>query len=118
MSKTVLITGAGAGFGLGTALELARRGHDVITTTQVVTQITGVKAAAASAGVQLRTENIADRDPRARGRFEAWGVDVLVNNAGPGESGPLAEIPIDLVRASFETNVFGALELTRVVVNG
>ncbi len=118
MNNTVLITGAGSGFGLGAALELARRGNDVIATTQIVTQITTVKAAATAAGIQLRTEKLDVRDPRDRDRAGAWGVDVLVNNAGLGESGPLAEIPIDLVRESFETNVFGALELTQVVVKG
>lgn len=118
MGYTVLITGAGSGFGLGAALELARRGHDVIATTQIVTQITAVKAAAAAAGVQLRTEKLDVRDPRDRARAGAWDIDVLVNNAGLGESGPLAEIPLDRVRESFETNVFGALELTQVVVKG
>jgi NAD(P)-dependent dehydrogenase (short-subunit alcohol dehydrogenase family) len=36
MTKTVLITGTGSGFGLGASLELARRGYDVIATTQIV----------------------------------------------------------------------------------
>ncbi len=118
MISTVLITGAGSGFGLGTSLELARRGHDVIATTQVVAQITGVKAAAAAAGVELRAEKLDVTDATDRKRAENWDVDVLVNNAGIGESGPIAEIAVDLVRANFETNVFGALELTQGVLKG
>ncbi len=118
MKSTVLITGAGSGFGLGASLELARRGHDVIATTQVVAQITGVKAAAAAAGVELRTEKLDITDAADRQRAENWGVDVLVNNAGIGESGPIAEIAVDLVRANFETNVFGALALTQGVLKG
>jgi NAD(P)-dependent dehydrogenase (short-subunit alcohol dehydrogenase family) len=54
MTKTVLITGAGSGFGLGASLELARRGYDVIATTQIVSQITAVNAAA---GVTLRVKS-------------------------------------------------------------
>ncbi len=118
MKSTVLITGAGSGFGLGASLELARRGHDVIATTQVVAQITGVKAAAAAVGVELRAEKLDITDSTDRKRAEEWGVDVLVNNAGIGESGPIAEISVDLVRANFETNVFGALELTQGVLKG
>jgi NAD(P)-dependent dehydrogenase (short-subunit alcohol dehydrogenase family) len=118
MKQTVLITGAGSGFGLGAALELARRGYDVIATTQIVAQITAVNAAASAAGVTLRVEKLDVRDHADRQRSEDWGVDVLVNNAGIGESGPLAEIPVDLVRANFETNVFGALELTQGLVKG
>jgi short-subunit dehydrogenase len=118
MNQTVLITGAGSGFGLGASLELARRGYDVIATTQIMSQITAVKAAAAAAGVTLRVEKLDVQDPFDRKRAEGWDVDVLVNNAGIGESGPIAEIPVDLVRANFETNVFGPLELTQRLVKG
>jgi NAD(P)-dependent dehydrogenase (short-subunit alcohol dehydrogenase family) len=38
----------------------------------------------------------------------------LVNNAGIGEGGPIAEIPLDLVRRNFEVNVFAPLALTSV----
>ncbi len=118
MNQTVLITGAGSGFGLGASLELARRGYDVIATTQVLAQITGVKAAAEAAGVKLRAEKLDVQDVADRKRAENWDVDVLVNNAGIGESGPLGEISVDLVRANFETNVFGALELIQGVLRG
>ncbi len=118
MNPTILITGAGSGFGLGASLELARRGNHVIATTQIVSQITAVNAAAEAAGVTLRVEKLDVQDSADRKRAEDWDVDVLVNNAGIGESGPLAEIPVDLVRANFETNVFGALELTQGVVKG
>jgi short-subunit dehydrogenase len=118
MNQTVLITGAGSGFGLGASLELARRGYDVIATTQILAQITGVKAAAEAAGVELRVEKLDVQDSADRKRAENWDVNVLVNNAGIGESGPLAEISVDLVRANFETNVFGALELTQGLLKG
>ena len=118
MNQTVLITGAGSGFGLGASLELARRGYDVIATTQILAQITGVMAAAEAAGVKLRAEKLDVQDSADRKRAEDWDVDVLVNNAGIGESGPLGEISVDLVRANFETNVFGALELTQGVLKG
>ena len=118
MKPTILITGAGSGFGLGASIELARRGYDVIATTQILAQITGVKAAAEAAGVELRAEKLDVTDAADRKRAEDWNVDVLVNNAGIGESGPIAEISVDLVRANFETNVFGGLELTQGLIRG
>ncbi|MBM0258651.1 SDR family NAD(P)-dependent oxidoreductase, partial [Micromonospora sp. 4G55] len=45
-------------------------------------------------------------------------VDVLVNNAGYGEYGPIEEAPLDRVRAQFETNVFGLSRLTQLVLPG
>ncbi|MEI9923493.1 MAG: SDR family NAD(P)-dependent oxidoreductase [Bradyrhizobium sp.] len=46
----------------------------------------------------------------------SWDFDILLNNAGIGEGGPIAEIPLDLVRKNFETNVFAPLALTQQVV--
>jgi NAD(P)-dependent dehydrogenase (short-subunit alcohol dehydrogenase family) len=46
----------------------------------------------------------------------AWDFDILVNNAGIGEGGPIAEIPLDLVRHNFEVNVFAPLAFTQKVV--
>ena len=93
------------------SFELARRGNAVIATTQIVAQITAVKSAAETAGVKLRVEKLDVQDSADRKRTEDWDVDVLVNNAGIGESGPIAEIPMDIVRANFKTNVFGPLSV-------
>ena len=41
---------------------------------------------------------------------------MLINNAGYGEYGPAEEIPIENVRKQFETNFFGAVELTQLVL--
>jgi NAD(P)-dependent dehydrogenase (short-subunit alcohol dehydrogenase family) len=43
----------------------------------------------------------------------SWDIDILFNNAGIGECGPVSEIPADLVRRNFETNVFAPLVLTQ-----
>jgi short-subunit dehydrogenase len=45
-------------------------------------------------------------------------VDVLVNNAGESQSGPLEELPMDAVERLFRLNVFGAVRLTQLVLPG
>lgn len=113
MPKRILITGAATGFGRGTAFELAKRGHAVIAGVQIAPQVTELMKAAVEAGVGLTTEilDITDEDDReAALRHE---VDVLINNAGIMETGPVAEIPMKNVRRNFETNVFGTLALTQ-----
>ena len=111
MAKRILITGAATGFGKGAALELARRGHSVIAGVQIAPQASELLAAAADAGVDLNVTvlDITDEDDR-RAAFRNE-IDVLVNNAGIMEAGPVAEIPMDRVRRNYETNVFGTLAM-------
>lgn len=110
---TVLITGAGSGFGRGAALALAARGHDVIATTELAEQAEQLAAEAP----QLRVEKL-DITTDDVGKVDAWSVDVLVDNAGAGQFGPLAEVPLDIVRHLFEVNVFGTLAVTQRVLAG
>ena len=42
-----------------------------------------------------------------------WDIDILFSNAGIDENGPVCEIPVDLVRQTFESNVFAPLELAQ-----
>jgi len=47
--------------------------------------------------------------------MNAWGyeIDILVSNAGIGQSGPVSEMPVGLIREVMETNVFSALEFAQ-----
>jgi len=118
MHKKILITGAGTGFGRGAAFALAGKGHQVIAATETGEQAAELAAAAEKENVTLSVEKLDITDADDRGRAEAWDVDVLINNAGIGESGPLAEIPLEYVRKNFEVNVFGTLALTQNIVKG
>jgi NAD(P)-dependent dehydrogenase (short-subunit alcohol dehydrogenase family) len=114
MSKTILITGAGSGFGEGTAIGLAKKGHDVIAGVQISPQVTRLRKEVEKLGLKnLRVEKLDLLDHYDVAQAQSWDIDVLFNNAGIGESGPVSEIPIDLVRRNFETNVFAALALTQ-----
>jgi NAD(P)-dependent dehydrogenase (short-subunit alcohol dehydrogenase family) len=114
MPKTILITGAGSGLGEGAAIGLAQRGHAVIATVQISPQVTALRRKVEALGVQnLRVEKLDLLDPYDVAQAHRWDIDVLLNNAGIGECGPVSEIPIDLVRRNFETNVFAPLALTQ-----
>lgn len=114
MSKTILITGAGSGFGEGAAIGMAQNGHNVIATAQISPQVTALRQKAKDLSLKnLRVEKLDLLDPYDVARAQTWDIDVLFNNAGIGESGPVSEIPIELVRRNFETNVFAPLALTQ-----
>lgn len=112
-AQRILITGAGTGFGRDSALRLAEHGHHVTAAVQHEKQISDLKQLAKNRGVEMRIEKLdllsgADRDAAF-----GWEIDELVNNAAIGEGGPIAEIPLDLVRKVFEVNVFSTLALTQ-----
>ena len=114
MGKTILITGAGSGFGEGAAIGMAKNGHDVIATAQISPQVAALRSKVDELGLKnLRVEKLDLLDPYDVAYAQTWDVDVLFNNAGIGESGPASEIPVDLVRRNFETNVFAPLAFTQ-----
>jgi NAD(P)-dependent dehydrogenase (short-subunit alcohol dehydrogenase family) len=117
MSKVILVTGAGSGFGEGAALGMARAGHTVIATVQISPQVTALRQKAEELQLPNLTVHKLDlSDPYDVAAAVRMDFDVLWNNAGIGECGPVSEIPLELVRHNFETNVFKPLELTQQVV--
>ncbi|MEZ5661546.1 MAG: SDR family NAD(P)-dependent oxidoreductase [Burkholderiaceae bacterium] len=100
-------------FGRGAALALAAQGHRVIAGAQTGEQAEALRAQGLS---QARKLDICDAaDVRSLDGLE---IDVLLNNAGRGQLGALAEVPLDLVREVFEVNVFGTLRVTQAVLAG
>lgn len=118
MSKCILVTGAGSGFGKAASIGMAKNGHSVIATTQVSSQVTPLREEAKALGIDksLRVERLDLTDPYDIAQALTFEIDVLWNNAGMGEAGPVWEIPVDLVRRNFEINVFLPLQLTQGVV--
>ena len=107
--------GAGSGFGRATAVELARRGHPVIAATLTEAEASELVAAHPDLS-QLTTAKLDITDPDDRRQVEGWHVDVLVNNAGLGQVGPLRLVPLERVRQVFEVNVFGTLAMSQAVI--
>lgn len=117
-AKTILITGAGTGIGRDSALALARRGHRVFATTQTHAQAQELRAHAQAEGVPLDGFKLDITDAQDRAQAAALELDVLINNAGIGESGSLAEVDLARVRHVFEVNVLATLALTQEVLRG
>jgi short-subunit dehydrogenase len=116
--RTILITGAGTGIGHDAALALAARGHRVLATTLTQAQAEALLATARATGVSLEAFKLDVTRPEDREQARALPIDVLISNAGVGESGSLAEVEVDRIRQTFEVNVFGALELVQIVLAG
>lgn len=111
--KRVLITGAGSGIGKDTARSLVARGHTVYATTHLESEVFDLKRELGES-VNVFKLDITRADDRAKIRDIE--IDVLINNAGQGQSGSLAEIDVHRVRQVFEVNLFSTLELTQIAL--
>jgi len=115
--KRILISGGASGFGELAAIGLAKAGHDVIVGGQIWPQVTQLRLKVERLGLtNLRVEKLDILDSYDIQNAAKWDIDILVNNAAIGISGPMSEIPLELLRRSFETNFFAPLALTQRVV--
>ena len=116
ISKAVLITGCSTGIGRSTAERLARNGHTVYATARRLESIADL----AQHGCKLLALDVCDEASMqaavAAVERQHGAVGVLINNAGYGSEGPAEEVPMSEVRRQFETNVFGLLRLSQLVL--
>jgi len=111
--KTVLITGAGTGFGNEAAMRLAEKGFDVIAAVEIYAQVQPLKRQAVARGVDIKVVKLDVTNEGDRKKALAWNVEILVNNAGLLEGGSVMDIPGLNMLNQFEVNVFGPLLLTQ-----
>ncbi|MFT8490537.1 MAG: SDR family oxidoreductase [Gluconobacter oxydans] len=114
--KTILITGAGTGFGHEVALRLAAKGFDVIAGVEIAAQVHAVTEDAKKRGVSLRVEKLDVTCEGDRQKAADWDVDILLNNAGISEGGSVADIPAENLRRQYEVNIIGPVMLTQLVL--
>ncbi len=117
-SKAVLITGCSSGIGEATARRLAGHGWSVYASARRVESIEHL----VDGGCKLLQLDVCD-EPSMRAAVETierehGAVGVLVNNAGYSQGGPIEQVPLEAVRRQFETNVFGLIALTQMVLPG
>jgi short-subunit dehydrogenase len=111
MPRTVLITGAGSGFGRMAASLLASRGHKVIATVLNEAQ----KAELAKAEPKLTVAKLDITDAKDVASIDGYDFDTFIANAAIGQTGPLSLIPLQRLRAIFEVNVFATFTITQRV---
>jgi short-subunit dehydrogenase len=117
LAKTVFITGASSGIGRALALELARRGYDLFLTARrldALEQVRGdIAAAAPGRRVEIRQLDVTDYGDVATAIGDAarqlGRCDVVVANAGVGNSGAVGEGNMERARLIVETNLIGAM---------
>ena len=116
VSKSVLVTGSSSGIGKATAAWLANRGYKVWATArrrESLAELEGVGCRTLS----LDVTDEASMEAAVRTiEAEDGAVGVLVNNAGYSQSGAIEAVPMERVRAQFETNVFGVVRLAQLVL--
>jgi short-subunit dehydrogenase len=115
-NKAALVTGASSGIGKATAMALQEEGFIVFATAPKSADIEDLKAQGCET-MQLDVTNDEEAKSVVREIESRYGaVQVLVNNAGFGQYGPIEEIPLDEIKSNFETNVFGLLRMCQLVL--
>ncbi|MCU0855181.1 MAG: SDR family oxidoreductase [Rhodobacteraceae bacterium] len=114
MTKTIFITGVSSGLGAATARLFADKGWNVVGT---VRRTEDGAAWHSRKNVRILELDVTDTGAVTRiaeKALAAFGrIDVVVNNAGYFQMGPLETSTMDQVRAQFETNVFGLIGVTK-----
>jgi len=121
MADTWLVTGCSTGFGREIALAALAKGHRVAVTARNPAAVEDIVSQHRERALALALD-VTLRDQIARAVHETeqtfGGIDVLVNNAGYGYMAALEEGEDHEVRALFDTNYFGVVDLIKAVLPG
>jgi len=113
--KRVLITGGAGGIGFCTAEEFGRAGCEVVITDIDAAKLEEASGKLSARGVRVHTRVVDVVDPAQVEAMARWvledlgGLDVLINNAGIGHSGELAETSIETWQKLLAVNLLGPL---------
>jgi len=115
--RRFLVTGGSQGIGAAIVQAARANGDEVVFTgrnEELIEQVTketgahGLRADVSVGDDNARTVKACEK--------EMGGVDVLVNNAGYGYMAEIGDVDMDAMKAMFDTNVFGMVDLTNRVV--
>ena len=106
----ILVTGAARAIGRATAVECARRGHEVVATARDPRLLDDLDGAKHLALDVTDTASI-------RSALDAAGeLDAVVNNAALSGAGPMEDFPLDRLRSIIDTNTYGPLRLAQALL--
>lgn len=121
--KIAVITGASSGFGLLTTLELAKKDYFVIATMRNLEKQVELISQATKLNLQqhIQVQQLDVTDQNSIHNFQLFlkeinRIDLLINNAGYATGGFIEELPVEEYRKQFETNLFGAISITQLVL--
>lgn len=114
--QIVLVTGASSGIGNAVAKEFINKGFKVYGTSRNPGKISKQQAGE----IMFLSLDLSDVESRKACidnilRLEGQ-INILVNNAGYGQMGPLADISVEQMHKQFETNLFGPASLAQRVI--
>ena len=113
MSKVVLITGGSSGIGKSIGEFLHQKGFVVYGTSRNPEKVLN----SVFPLVALDVRNVESIKAAVTKIIATTGrLDVVINNAGVGITGPLEEIPMEEIKNNFETNLFGPIEVMKAVL--
>lgn len=118
-SPVWLITGCSTGFGRELAVQVLARGWRAVVTARDPSKVAEIAAGHHERALTMALDvtNRAQIDAAVTAAKQKFGrIDVLVNNAGYGYFAAIEEGEDDAVRALFETNVFGLIDMTKAVL--
>ncbi len=120
--KTIWITGASSGIGEALALGWAAQKTRLILSARNADKLTRVQEECVRAGsdTMIAVMDLSDIDSISKTAGEVMNkyphIDILVNNGGISQRSLAAETPVKVDRMVMETNFFGAITLTKLVL--
>lgn len=117
MKKSILITGCSSGIGYAAAVSLKERGYRVFATARKAADVAKLQ----QEGFESLVLDVNDTESMQQAVTQILALtdgklDALFNNSGYLQTGAIEDLTRESERAQFETNVFGPMELVRLVL--
>lgn len=113
MKKVVLVTGSSSGIGKSIAVFLQEKGYIVYGTSRNPSNYTDSPVPLVTMDVKNQESITTAVDEIIRKESQ---IDILINNAGVGITGPVEETPMDEIHGAMDTNFYGPLRVLQAVL--
>jgi short-subunit dehydrogenase len=113
MKKVVLVTGASSGIGEKIAEYLSENGYVVYGTGR--NPNLSIEKSFEMIPLDVTNSDLITKAVNYVIELEGR-IDILINNAGKGITGPIEETPLEEIKANFDTNFYGLIEVTKAIL--